>query len=445
MKHLYAFVFVFVLLCSVSAQATEIKEVTSPGGIRAWLVEDHKLPLIAMQFAFRGGVEQDPVAKQGLANLTMNLLSEGAGPYDAAAFQQQLADHSVALNFNASRDSLQGSVKALSAEKTTAFDLLHLALTQPHFETSAIERTRAQQLTGLRMQLGNPEWQGRYVLFQTIFGPHPYGERRLGSTQTLASLTKADIKSFATNHLAQNNLVIAVAGDISPRELGPLLDHIFGDLPKQAKLVTMNDFVWPRTTAIILSPREGTQTEVLFAMPGPKRNDKDWYATEIANYILGGGGFSSRLMQEVRDKKGLTYGISTGLSPMEYGGLIMGEAATDNAKTGQAWDITLDTMKHFYDDGVSEKEVDGAKDYLTGALPLAMTSTDKIAGILVDMQLDHLGRDYLDRRNDLLRQVSVDDVNQAVRRWFNPDGLTMSLVGKPEGITPTQTQDLTRN
>jgi zinc protease len=445
MKYLSTFIVAVFLFWGVSAHATEIKEVKSPGGIKAWLVEDHKLPLIAMQFAFRGGVEQDPANKQGVANLTMDLLTEGAGPYDEAAFQQQLADHSIALKFEAGRDALMGSVKTLSQDKDTAFDLLHLALTQPRFESAAIEQLRAQQLTNLRMLLGNPEWQARYALFQHIFGTHPYGERRLGSTQTLANITPADIKNFAASHLARNTLVIAVAGDISPRELGVMLDHSFGDLPKQARLASVNDISWPRNAAIIQSTREGTQTNMMFAMPGPKRNAKDWYAAEIANYILGGGGFQSRLMQEVRDKRGLTYGINTGLSPMEHGGLIVGEASTDNPKTGQAWDVTLDTMHHFYDDGVTEKEVDAAKDYLTGALPLAMTSTDKIAGVLTDMQLEHLGRDYLNRRNDLLRQVTLDDVNQAIHHWFNPDNLTVSLVGKPEGITSTQVQDLTRN
>lgn len=445
MKRFSALLIAVLLLGASHAFATEIKEVKSSGGIKAWLVEDHKLPLLAMQFAFRGGVEQDPASKQGLANLTMELLTEGAGPYDAAAFQQQLADHSIGIRFSAGRDVLTGSLKALSQDKDAAVDLLHAALTQPRFETSSVERERNQQLTSLRMLLGNPDWQARYAMFQNIFGAHPYGERRLGSTQTLANITRADIKNFAATHLAQNNLVISVAGDITPRELGPLLDRVFGGLPKRAQLVPINEVVWPHATFIILSPREGTQTSVLFTMPGPKRDDKDWYAAEIANYILGGGGFSSRLMQEVRDKEGLTYGISTGLSPMEHGALIVGEADADNAKTGQAWDITLNTMHHFYDDGVTEKEVNGAKDYLTGALPLAMTSTDKIAGVLTDIQLNHLGRDYLDRRNDLLRQVSVDDVNNAIHRWFNPEGLMVSLVGKPDGMVPTQIQDLTRN
>jgi zinc protease len=433
------------LFGAASAHATTIEEVTSKNGIKAWLVEDHKLPLIAMQFAFRGGAEQDTADKQGLANLTMNLLTEGAGPYDAAAFQQQLADHSVAMRFEAGRDALQGSVKTLSADKGIAFDLLQAALTQPRFDTAEIERLRNSQLAALRSQLGNPGWQARYALFQQIFGAHPYSQRRLGSTQTLQGLTRNDIQNFAAAHMARDNLLVAVAGDITPQELAPLLDRVFGSLPPHAKLLPMAEIVWPQDNAVVLVPREGTQTELLFAMPGPKRSDPDWYAAEIANYILGGGGFSSRLMQDVRDKKGLTYGINMDLSPMEHGGFIAGEAATDNPKTGQAWDIARDTMNRFYKEGPTDKEIAAAKDYLTGALPLAMTSTDRIAAILVDIQLEHLGRDYLARQNGLVRQVTKDDVDRVIRQWFNPTGLTLSMVGKPTGIAPTQTKELTRN
>lgn len=435
---------VFIAAFALPAQAMNIQEVTSRGGIKAWLVQDDKLPLIAMQFAFRGGVEQDPADKQGLATLTMNLLTEGAGPYDADTFQEELAGHSINMGFEASRDALLGSVKTLRADKDKAFDLLHMALTKPHFEASAIERLRAQQLVGIKSQFGSPDWQARYALFRQIFGNHPYSQRRLGNLETLQHLTRNDIQSFAAHHLARNNLIIAVAGDISPNELAPLLDSVFGDLPKTDQQTSISDFIFPQEPATVLVPREGTQTALLFAMPGPKRDDPDWYAADIANYILGGGGFSSRLMQDVRDKNGLTYGISTSLSAMDYGGVIVGDAATDNNKTQKAWSIASDTIRNFYDNGATEKEVSAAKDYLTGALPLTMTSTDRIAGALVSMQLEHLSRDYMDRYNDLIRNVTSDDINRVIKRWFNPDHLTLVMVGKPDGMTASQTQEPVR-
>jgi zinc protease len=325
------------------------------------------------------------------------------------------------------------------------FCLLHDALAKPRFDNEAIERLRAAQMAALTAQFGNPGWQARYALFQRIFGSHPYGERRLGTPKTVAAITRADIVAFAAHHLARDNLIVAVAGDMTRQQLSAALDQIFGDLPKHAHLAHISEIAWPNAPATILVSRAGTQTQLLFALPGPKRKDPDWFAAEIANYVLGGGGFSSRLMQDVRDKKGLTYGISTDLSPMEHGGMIAGEAATDNPKTAEAWDTARDTMKNFYENGPSDDEIAAAKDYLTGSLPLMMTSTDEIAGLLADIQLQRLGRDYLDRRNDLIRAVTKDDVQKAVRRWFNPDNITLSMVGSPENMQPTITREQTRD
>ena len=446
MRQFLSFIFILGMVCSyvVPAHATHIQEVTSRGGIKAWLVEDHKLPLIAMHFAFRGGVEQDPVAKQGLATLSMQMMTEGAGPYDASAFQQRLSDHSIQMKMVAGRDALTGMVKTLSADRQEAFDLLALALTQPRLDAKDFARSRDEQLTAVRSQFASPDWQARYGLFQKIFGSHPYGMRRLGTTKTLASLTRDDVKNFIATHIAKDNLLVSVAGDIKPSDLAKILDQTFGALPRKAQLTPVTDLKWPQDTAVILTPREGTQTELLFAFPGPKEDEPQWHAIEIANYILGGGGFSSRLMQDVRDKKGLTYGINMALTPAMHGGVIIGESATDNPKTKEAWDIVQETMRNFYENGVTEKEINAAKDYLTGSMPLSLTSTDRIAEIMVEMQLNHRHIDYLDTRNDRVRKVTADEVEDAIRRWFNPDFLTLSMVGKPEGMVPTQTRMLVR-
>jgi len=442
MKKLLILLCVTCALLSSPARAVDIQQVTGEkSGVKAWLVEDHKLPIIALNFAFQGGSEQDPADKQGLATLTMDALTEGAGPYNAAAFQHQLADRSISLGFSAERDEIDGALKSLSADKQTAFTLLHLALTKPHFDAKDIERLRAQQLTGIRRQFADPNWQARYALLSQIFAGHPYGERHLGSTQTLQSITRDDIQTFAAQHMARDNVTVAVAGDITPAELSAALDKIFADLPAHARLSPIADVVEPTDTPTILVKREGTQTDLLFAMPGPKREDSDWYATEIANYIIGGGGFSSRLMHDVRDKKGLTYGVSTALSPAQHSGLIIGQAAVDNPKVSEALETMRDTMRHFHDDGPTPREIMAAKDYLTGSQPLSLTSTDRIAAILVAIQRDNLGGDYLDRYSEIIRSVTAKDIDHAIERWFNPDKITWVMVGKPEGVAATQIRD----
>jgi zinc protease len=440
----------FILICvvgvvlSTPAHAVDIQEVIgTKSGVKAWLVEDHKLPIVALHFAFQGGSEQDPADKQGLATLTMQALTEGAGNLDAATFQQQLADASITLGFAAERDELAGGLKCLSADKEKAFSLLHLALTKPRFEAADIERLRAGQLTGIRQQFADPNWQARYALLSFIFAGHPYSQRHLGSVQTLQAITRNDVRDFAVHHLARDTVTVAVAGDITPDELSAALDKIFSGLPAHAQLTHIADVA--EMTEIpppsILVRREGTQTEFLFAMSGPKRDDPDYYAAQIANYVLGGGGFSSRLMQDVRDKKGLTYGVSTDLAPSQHAGLIFGQAAVDNARMAEALDTIRDTMRRFHDEGPTVHEIEAAKDYLTGSQPLALTSTDKIAAVLVMMQREDLGRDYLDRYNEIIRSVTIKDIAHVVDRYFNPEKMVYVMVGKPEGVAATQTKD----
>ena len=293
----------------------------------------------------------------------------------------------------------------------------------------------------MRQQFADPNWQARYALLSQLFGTHPYGQRRLGTTQTLKALTREDLRVFATHHLARDHLTVAVAGDITPAELAERLDALFADIPAHAVLTTIGDVQEQTATPTILVRREGTQTDILFALPGIKRDNPDWYALEIANYILGGGGFSSRLMQDVRDKKGLTYGINTALSPAEHAGLVLGHAAVDNPKTAEALETIRDTMRRFHDDGVTAHEITAAKDYLTGSQPLALTSTDKIAAALVGMQRDKLERDYLDRYGNSIRSVTPDDIARVIEHFFAPEKATWVMVGKPDGIAATQTKE----
>lgn len=442
-KILQALALVFVaLIAPRAALAVDIEEVIGPKtGVKAWLVEDHKLPIVALHLAFQGGGEQDPENRQGLASLTMNALTEGAGDLNAAAFQQRLANRSISMGFSAQRDQLSGGMKCLSADKDEAFELLHMALTSPRFDTADIERLRGQHLSAVKMQFSDPNWQARYALFQQIFSKHPYNQRIYGTTQTLAAITRDDIKAFAAAHMALNTVTVAVAGDITPDELAKALDKLFKDLPANAKLKPVADVPEPKGNLSILVRREGTQTNVLFAMPGPKRDDPDYYAAEVANYILGGGGFASRLMQELRDKEGLTYGISMGLMPMQHAGLMMGQSAIDNPKIAVALGIIKDTMRRFRSEGPSEREIEAARDYLTGSMPLALTSTNKIASLLVEMQREKLGRDYLDRYGQIIRSVTARDIERVLDKYFNPDKMTMVLVGNPDKVVVDMTKE----
>ncbi|MDD3288559.1 MAG: pitrilysin family protein [Alphaproteobacteria bacterium] len=445
MKRFFIIQILFLCLCSsASAASVKIEEVKSPGGITAWLVRDDNLPLITMRFAWKGGVEQDQPEKQGLSSLAAGLLMEGAGPYDSSEFKKQLANRSIQMDFSAGRDVVKGYLKTIRGERKDAFKFLRLALTQPRFDGDAIERARNQQSTEIRVMLGKSDWQARYALFSNLFPSHPYSMRSLGTATTLGNIGRDDITSFVSNRMAKDNLIVAVAGSISPHELSLALDEVFGSLAKKAKLTSVQDVSWPDNPETIIVRRNGEQASMLFALPAPRREDPDWYAAEIANYILGGGSFSSRLMQAVRDKEGMTYGIDTSLVAMNNGSMIIGSVDVDNLKAGSALDVVKEVWRDLYENGSKYEEVSAAKDYLMGHLPLTLTSTSAVADAMMDMQLQKLGIDYLDRRNMLMRQVSVDDVNRVLRRWFNPDAMTLVAVGEPEGIAYTKMQEQTQ-
>jgi len=432
----------FLFPAIAQAATPKVTEVTSRSGIKAWLVEDHTLPLISLRFAFRGGVEFDPADKQGLAVLATSLLTQGAGPYDDKAFQDRLSSRSIQMEIGASRDEISGEVKTLTREKKEAFRLLALALTRPRFDQEAFDRAVRQQLTAQKMQKAKADWQGRYALYRAVFGEHPYGYRSLGTPQSVAQITREEAKAFIHDHMAKDRLMVAVVGAITPKEVSDALDSTFGGLPAQGAVDTLAPVVWPKETASILVKREGTQTDIHFALPMLRRDDPDWYAAEIANYILGGGGFISRLMKQVRAQEGLTYGISTGLAPMDKGSMLAGSLSADNDKAGKAWAMVRDVWQGFYDGGVSEAEVQAAKDYLTGALPLSLTSTDALASVLLAMQQEKLGKDYLDTRKASLEAVTLADVQRVIVAWFDPAQLSVSFVGEPEAVSITETHNM---
>lgn len=440
--------FLLLLLCLVlgtsSAQASvlPIQEVVSPKGIKAWLVEDYNLPLVSVQFSFKGGVETDPQEKQGMAVLATNLLTQGAGRYKEKAFQEKLAKHSIQMSFSAGRDYVFGRLKMLKRKKKPAFHLLKLALKQPRFDLPVFERMRAQQKASIKFQLSSPSWQGCYALYQDVFGDHPYGYRSLGSPQTLSHIQQRDVQTFVRQHLTQDRLQVAVVGAISAKELAPILDDVFASLPKRSTLKDVPVFKWPKTQSAVHVAREGEQTNVFFIAPMLKRDDPDWYAARIANYILGGGGFLSHLMKAVRAQEGLTYGISTGLAPMDKASMLTGGFATDNAKADRAITLVHDVWQRFYEKGVSKDAVKAAQDYLTGAMALALTSTDSVASVLLSLLNEGLPLDYLDQREDYFRRVTQEDVMRVIRTWFNPAVLSTVYVGQPEDVQTQKTQML---
>ncbi len=313
----------------------KIDRVTSASGIEAWLVQDHTIPIVTLRFAFAGGASLDQPGKNGTAALAASMLDEGAGEYDTIAFHRRLDELAAQISFSAGHDEFDGTIRMLRANKDESADLLRLALTEPRFTEEDIERVRAATLAALQKQARNPRSLSGRLWMSDAFERHPYGRNASGSTTSVAEITRADLAAFASRQFRRGTLIIGAVGDITPAELATLVDRIFGDLPRGE-----GDPVLPEATpadsgALLVKRSAVPQSSVTFGQAGLKRDDPDWYAALVVNEILGGGGFRGRLMKEIREKRGLAYGVSTGLVPYRHAGLILGSVATENARVAE--------------------------------------------------------------------------------------------------------------
>lgn len=424
--------FALMFLSAHAQAALKVQRVTSPGGIEAWLAEEHALPMIVMNFAFRGGAKLDPPGRLGLAHLAASTITEGAGDMDSQAFQTRLEELAIQLGFQADQDAFHGVVKTLTQNRAEAFRLLKLALSQPRFDEEPIGRIKAQILADLREDEENPEEIASKAWFAAAFPDHPYGRPAKGEPDQVKQISAGDLRQFIKNQFIRDRLLITVAGDIGAEELGRLLDEAFGGLAADGA-AALEESVTPKADQTIAIKRDIPQTVIMFGLPGLLRKDPDFIPAYVMNYILGGGGFSSRLTTEIREKRGLAYSVYSYLMPLQQSGLFVGGVATQNERAGETVKILRQELDRLRDGGVSEKELEDAKTYLTGSFPLHFDSNAKIAEQLNGLQLEGLGVDYLERRNELLRAVTREDVSRVARRLLNGENLLVVSVGQPAG------------
>jgi zinc protease len=426
-------------LVTASAKAMNIQKVVSSKGIVAWLVEDHTLPLIAMQFGFPGGAAQDQVGKEGVAYFVSGMLDEGAGDIKSQAFQERLEELAVDFSFDASRDAFTGGIKTLSRNKDEAFHLLRLALTQPRMDQDAVDRVREQILSSIKIDDEDPEKVSSNAWFKMVFQGHPYANPVKGTLDSVRTLTPADLKEFVHATFSREHLNVSVVGDISADELKTALDTVFGDLPEKARLRSVPEAEWRAKASSTVIPLALPQSVVTFGQPGLKRKDPDFMAAYILNYIIGGGGFSSTLMQQVREKRGLAYSVYTYLYPLDRAGIFLGGVATKNEAVSQSISVIQEELSRIAADGPTAEELDNAKNYLTGSYALRFDSSTKIANTLLWIQIEDLGIDYIEKRNAMVDAVTLDDVKRVAATLIKPGNLIITVVGQPVGLGPDGT------
>jgi zinc protease len=432
-----ALVALLALLAAPAAEAMKIEPVTGKSGVSAWLVEDHSLPVVTIHFAFAGGAALDPSGKEGIAAMAASLLDEGAGPYDMAAFKGRLADLASEIDFDVDQDNVIGTLRTLKGNLRPAAMMLRLALTQPRFSPGAITRTRGDFAASLSHEREDPSALAGLLWMRSAFAPHPYARNIGGTPKSIALITRDDLVAFVNRRLTRAGLVIGVVGDVTPEQLAPLLDRVFGSLPAGAPDAAVPDARPADTGGLIVTRRPVPQSVITFGQVGPKRNDPDWYTALVVEEILGGGDFRGRLMRDIREKRGLAYGASATLEPFRHAGLLVGNVATANKNVAEVIALVRGEWRQMHDDGPTAAELAAAKSYLIGSFPLTLSSTRRIASVLVAIQVAKLPIDYLNRRAALIGAVTLDEARRVARRMLDPDGLSFVVVGDPPGLNST--------
>jgi zinc protease len=314
--------------------------------------------------------------------------------------------------------------------------MLRLAMTAPRFDADMLEQRRAQSISGLNQSEQRPQAVAARTMMTAVFGSHPYASNAEGLRDNLRTITVDQIKARAATVLSRTGLVIAAVGDIDEADLARELDKAFGALPAgpaQAELPEWKPSARART---IVVERPVPQSTVQIVMPGIARDDPDWYAASVMNHIFGGGGLGSRLATEVREKRGLAYGASSGLRLYNKASLMVISTASANEKVGEAVRVIRTEMARMRTEGVTEQELADAKTYLAGALPVSLDSSGSIASLLYSLQIDGLPRDHLDKRAALIAAVKPEDIRRVARRLLREDTAITVVVGKPVGLPP---------
>ena len=423
-----------------AASAMTIEKIVSPGGIEAWLVREKSLPLVTLNYAFHGGASQDDADKAGTANLTADLLDEGAGELDGKTFHERLENRAIEMSFQVGRDYIYGSLRTLNDNRDEAFDLLRLALSNPRFDADAIDRIRGQTMATLQRDTTNPNDLASRRWWQTAFPDHPYGRESKGTLESVPRITAADLREYVRRVFARNELKVSIVGDVDAKTAGMLIDRAFGALPAKNDLKPIANATPTGLGKRIVINVDVPQAVVTFGGQGIARQDPEFMAAYIVNHILGGGSFSSRLYREVREKRGLAYGVSDSLVWFRRAAVMLGGTATRADRTADALAVIEQEVKRMAEEGPTPEELAAAKSFLKGSYALSLDTSGKIAAQLTQIQIDDLGIDYVQRRSALIDAVTIEDAKRVAKRLYG-GGLLVTVAGKTKGLTSSGTTE----
>lgn len=409
--------------------AARVRAIRSPGGIDAWLLEDHTLPILSLRFGFRGGPTLDPPDRAGTARLLADLLGEGAGPFDGPAFRRALGEKGIRLFFDVTGDDLRGEMLMLEKDIDHAFALLGIALNAPRLSSDDLTRLGRAAASEARAELNRPDLVAARNLAAHGFGPHPYGRPARGRPDDLERISVADLAALRARALTRGNLRVALVGAIGPEAAGRALDRAFADLPHAAP-ESIPETVLTGLGTRLVTRLDLPQAAIRFARPGIPRRDPDFLAAIVAVHCLGGGTFSARLFTELRERRGLCYAAWATLQVAQGACTLVGATSVRNDRVAEAIGV-IETEILRLREGLGRDELTRAKGYLTGSYVLRFDSSSAIAHRLLELQFD--GRDiaWLDERNRRIAAVTEADIRRAVARLVGAGDLLVAVAGNP--------------
>ncbi len=423
--------FLMALLFAAPAQAAiEVETVRVGHGVRAWYAASDTVPVVDIEISFEGaGYASDPAGKEGRSALAAAMLTEGAGSYDALAFAQAMEDGAIEITASSSADRLSIHVRALREQAQRAGELLAMALQQPRFAPEDMGRVKAELSTMLVRLDESAGYRSSRLLATHAFAGHPYANPPYGTADSVAALTADDLRQFLATYATRSTVKIAAAGDVDGGMLDDMLDPFVAALGENENDAYIAPAKMKGAGEQLRETMPVPQTVVQFVAPGVARGDKKFYAASILNHALGGDGLIARLARGVRQEKGLVYSIGSSLDARRGAALIGGQFATRNASAAEGIAVVKSVLQDVHDRGLTTQECEDARTYVLGSQMLRLDSSEDVASTLLSMQIYGLGKDYLEKREDYIGDVSCADVNALARELLDPSRFLFATVG----------------
>ncbi len=426
------FLLCLTLIAPVSQAGPKIEHWIAPSGSRVFFVENHSLPILDIQVDFAAGSALDPHGKSGLAVVTQTLLDLGVEGMDETQLANRLADLGALLGGSTDMDRTSVSLRTLSApdQRDPALDILRAVLTRPQFPAEVIEREKARAIVGIKESLTRPATIASNAFWTALYPAHPYG--RQPTPESIGVLTRADLETFYRQNYSAQRSTVTIVGDVSRMQAETIAQTLTADLPRSSGTPSIEaPTTQPATEQKI--PHTSAQAHLLIGLPATKRGDPDFFPLLVGNYSLGGGGFVSRLMKEVRDKRGLAYSVHSYFLPMAQPGPFQIGLQTKKSQANEALKVVHEVLARFLAEGPSKEELHAAKQNLTGSFPLRLDSNQKILENVAVIGFFGLPLDYLDHYAENVEKVTVEQVKAAFARHVRPEHLVTIVVGGEQG------------